>query len=256
MRTINNLQLKIIGFVCLVLSNIAWSGIVPSGSVLQFILGFLGAPAIVIFLFSMNEALKFGSSLNKYMIRLLILALVSAFPYYMVFSNQGDNSFKFANYLSSPFTVFYCVGILYIFDKIKTTWIRNGSMIFFIIISLFLGIEWAPISIIVAYILHVYDTDEKRKYRDFNIIMLSVAILVASGFLYFFGGSMKGTTDLFRLMTTGGCALSIPLIRIYNGENNTFIKKWSQFIAKWCFYFAYPALLGVLVIIKFILINK
>ena len=247
--------LKIIGFFCLVISTVAWSGLVRQ-ELLRFILGFLGAPSILIFLFAMNEALKKTSSVNKYMLRVLALAVISAFPYFMIYRDLTSEKISFSNYLSAPFTVFYSIGIIYSCDKIKSKGLKTFMLLLFIGMAMFIGVEWAPVSLIFAIIIHNYDAPPLQKFRDFNIYLLSGAILIIGGFLYLSTEAFRTSDDLFRIITTSGAMLGVPLIKNYNGEYSRKEGKFAKFAMKFGFYFAYPTMLIVIAVIKYFVINS
>lgn len=137
-KEFNMLQIKILGFICIIMLNVAWSGIIRLDG-LCFVLGFLGSAGISLFLFAMMEKLKHTVKLTGYMLKLLALSAVSAFPYYIVYCSENA---RLSTYLPSSFTLFFCVGAITIYDRLKQKSLRIFSVIFFCIVSFIFGVEW------------------------------------------------------------------------------------------------------------------
>lgn len=252
-RGLDILKLKLIAFTGIVLLNIAWCGVITNSLTwLRFMLSFIGAPAIPILALVTSESIKHTRSLLMYMIRLLVLSVLCGFPYYFLYHNINAGDAVFREYLSGPFTVFFVTGILVAYDRLPYKWLKNSSVFLFVALSVIFGLEYAPVSIIIAYFIHLYSSDVKRKYRNFNIILFGVAIGVIGGFLYFYthGKSSVPNIDLLQLVSLSGSIFAVPLLNLYNGKDNIFTAKASRFIAKYAFYLAYLALISGLAIFK------
>lgn len=250
-------RLKIIAFAGTVLLNFAWSGFIPvSLTWLRMILSFFGASSIPILCLVISESIKHTRSIFKYMLRLIILAVLCGFPYYILYHDLLSGQSYFREYLSGPFTVFYIVGILIVYDKLPYKWLKNGSIFLFVIISVFFGIEYAPVSVIIAYIVHIYCKEDQRKFRNFNIFLFCVAIGIVGGVLYFYANrnSQFLTVDLLQLITLSGSILAIPLINRYNGHDNPFLSNKARFAAKYAFYLGYLVLISGLAVLKYFLV--
>ena len=253
-RGLDVFKLKLIAFTGTAMLFAAWSGIIPSSlQWLRILLGFLGSVSIPVISLVLSEAIKHTRSVTLYMVRLLVMAVLCAFPYFMIY-HDPSSGFRFSDYLSGPFTVFYCVGILLIYNKLPYKWLKTGSVFMFVLISVFIGIEFAPVSVIMAYIVFIYSSEKERKFRDFNIILFSVAIGVVGGLFLFFGGTKLYNIDLVSLVSLSGCALAVPLLRLYSGSDNSFENKAVRFIAKYSFYFAYLMLTVGLALLKYYVI--
>jgi hypothetical protein len=240
------LQLKTVAFGLMILLNLAWCGLIKN-SLLQFVLGFLGSISIPLFLFIMNESLEHTGNITRYMIRVLVLALVSALPYYIVYTDFGSDRIQLGAFLSSPFTIFYCIGAINLYKKISQPNIKLIALVFFVLTSWFIGVEWAPYAIILAFIIH--SCNERPNYRDYNIIMFFVVIALVSA-VFCFAGS--GPSDeLIKNISLSGVIAGIPLIRMYNGEQG--VNDKNKKLMKWSFYVAYPAFLVCIMLIKMIL---
>ena len=247
------LTLKIIAFAGTVCLNLAWCGLIKLLP-LQLALSFIGASSITLIAFAANEAVKKTSNLTKYLLRLLLLAVICAFPYFTVYRDLST-AFKFSNYLSAPFAVFFIAGVFSLYDKLPYKWMKTGTLILFVIISAVLGVEYAPVSVIFALFIHCYDSEPQRKFRDFNIVFFSVVIAAVCAILYFTKIEFFKGNELLKTATLSGAALAVPLIKNYNGENNPFTKPVACAVAKFAFYFAYAALIGSVALIKYVAVT-
>lgn len=247
-RELNMLQIKSIGLVCIVLLNLAWSGIIRNTAI-SFVLGLFGSTGITLFLFAMNEAVKKTRNLTKYMLRVLVLALVSAIPYHVVYYDYGSSLLRFRTYFSAPFTLFFCIGAMVLYDRIAQKGIRTVSVFFFCVVSFILGLEWAPYALILAYFIHLYE--EKPRYRDYNIIMFFTVVAVICGVFLLSNTGNFEKSELLKNVSLIGCVFGIPIIRAYNGAygSEEMGRKTSKLI-KWSFYLFYPLLLAALVAVK------
>ncbi len=254
-KGLDTFKLKIIGYVGTVLLSLAWCGIIPDSLTwLKVVLGFLGAVSIPVYALLLSEGLRHTKSVTLYMVRILVLAILCAFPYYTIYHNPGSG-FLFADYLSGPFTVFYCAGILLIYDKLPYKWLKTGSLFLFVVMSVFIGVEFAPVSVIIAYIVHVNRDEKASKFRNFNIILFSIAIGVIGALFLTFGGKKFYNIDLLTLATLSGCALSVPLLNRYSGTANNFENKAQLFLAKYGFYAAYLILIVGIALAKYFIVE-
>lgn len=250
-KELNLLQIKAIGLLCTVLLNLAWSGILKNTAVC-FVCGLIGSAGITLFLFAMNEALQKTSNLTRYMLRVLILSVLSAVPYHLVYYDYSDSLLRFRSYFSSPFTLFFCIGALVLYDRIAQKRLRTASVLFFCIVSFFLGLEWAPYAVILAYFLHLYG--DKPRYRDYNIILFFTVIAAVCGVFLLSGSDLFNRGELLKNISLIGCLLGIPVIRRYNGlHGSENMGKRAAGCVKWAFYLFYPLLLALLLAVKFCL---
>ena len=245
-------RIKIIGAAGTVLLMLAWSGIFRN-TLLSFALGFLGSSSILIFGFALNEAVNRTRSLSKYMLRILILAVICAFPYFTLYRDLTA-SFRFSDYLSGPFTVFFGIGSLYVYDRLKVKWMKTASVIVLLLISVFLGVEYAPFCLIYLFFIHCYSSSEQRKYRDFNIVLFSAAVLAVCLFLYFFGPA-RSDLNLLKAASLSGSGLGLPVIRCYSGDYQKSGKSFARFFGKYFFYALYPSTIIILAAIKYFLVT-
>lgn len=253
-RGLDILKLKLISFVGTVLLTVAWCGVIPQSLLwLKMLLGFLGASSLPVLALVLSEAMKHTRNITIYMLRLVLLAALCAFPYYVLYHEPGS-AFRFSDYLSGPFTVFYCVGVLLIYDKLPYKWLKTGSIFLFIAVSVFLGVEYAPVSVIIAYFVHIYASEKDRKFRNFNILLFSIAIGLIGGVLLLFGNTKLYVLDLYTLVPLSGAALAIPLLNRYNGFDNPVEHKVLRGFLKFSFYVAYLILTGGLALLKYYVI--
>lgn len=133
----NVLKLKIVGFIGTILLTLAWSGVIKSLPLIV-IFGTLGASSITIFTFLMNEAYKHTRNVTVYMLRLIVLSLLAAFPYFMIYHRIDLDAADFHNYLSTPLMIFYCLGIIFICDRWKQKGLRVITFITLTIVAMVL----------------------------------------------------------------------------------------------------------------------
>lgn len=243
-------KLKSIGFAALIMLTLAWSGIVKNVYVV-LALGFFGASALTIYLFVMNETLTETRSLTKYMLRLLGISILSAFPYFMIFRDLTAK-FSFGDYLSFPFTIFFCVGVITVLDKIKSQGIRIFVFIIMCVFAMFIKVEFAPFTLILAYMIHFYE--DKPRYRNFNIIMFFSCVFICAVLFYVLKTGFK-TTELMQTATLLGVILPLPLLKNYDGEFCKNETKAKKAIFKWSGYASYLLLVVVLALIKYYLVK-
>lgn len=244
--------IKIAACAGTVLLVLAWSGIVKE-TLLSFVLGFFGSSSILLFSFALNEAVLHTRSFNKYMLRVLILAVICAFPYFILYRDL-TSSFRFGDYLSGPFSVFYGIGCIYVYDKLKVKWMKYASLVILLLISVFLSVEYAPFCLIYLFFIHCYSSSEQRKYRDFNIILFSCAIFLICGALYLFG-PFRSSIDLLKAASISGGALGLPLIRNYSGEYQKSGSRSARLFGKYFFYVLYPSVIIIFAAVKYFLVS-
>ena len=107
-KCLNNIQLRTIAMAAMVLLNIAWCGIIKNPYI-QLPLGIIGSGSITLFVFLADEGCKNSRNTTKYMLRLLLVSLISAVPYYFVYGDPKAPLLSPSNYFSSPKTIFLCV---------------------------------------------------------------------------------------------------------------------------------------------------
>lgn len=240
-KGLNNIQLRTVAMVAMVALNVAWCGLIENRYI-QIILGVIGSGSITLFAFLADEAFRHTRNVTKYMLRLLLISLISAVPYYFVYGDHTKSILYPANYFSSPMTIFLCIGSVLLYDKMKSKQLRIFEVLFFVIISFIFGFEWCPYALVIMFIIHIYR--ENIQYRDFYITMFFVTFAIVSAAMYFMG-FFKDTQEVMHNVSLIGCAWPVFLIRKYDGTLGKSVKIMS--------YIAYPLMLVSILLIKFML---
>lgn len=239
-KNIDIFKLKIIGMITMTMLNLALSGIIKN-YLITVPLGIIGCMSITIFAFLIVEGYRHTSSLNKYMLRILLVTAISAYPYQWVF---GTAQFDPRNFFNSALTAFICLGSLYMYDRMKTKETKIFFLVFITSVSIILSFEWAPFAILLTLIIHIYRDKEKIMY--FYIITGYTVLFVVSLVTLLMNPEYSNKAELVNGIRQIGCLLALPLIKKYNGNLGKPFK--------WPLYFYYPILLLTLFFIKNLLV--
>lgn len=237
-KGLNNIQLRTVAMVSMIALNVAWCGLIKN-PYLQIALGILGSGSITLFAFLAEEGYRNTGSTTKYMLRLLLLSLISAVPYYFVYGNPKASLLSPANYFSSPMTVFLCIGSVLLYDKMKKRQLKIFAVVFLCIISFIFGFEWCPYALVIMFIIHIYH--DNIQYRDFYITMFFITFAVVNAVMYFMG-FFKNTSEVIQNVSLIGCVWPVFFIRKYDGTLGKSVKVVS--------YIAYPLMLVSIYLIK------
>ena len=243
-KGLNNIQLRTVAMVAMVALNVAWCGLIKNPYI-QLPLGIIGSGSITLFVFLADEAYRNTGNVTKYMLRLLLVSLISAIPYYFVYGDPAASVLSPANYFSSPMTIFLCVGSVLLFDKMKNKQLKIFAVVFLCIVSFIFGFEWCPFALAIMFIVHIYR--ENIQYRDFYITMFFVTFAIVNAVMYFMG-FFKNADEVIRNVSLVGCAWPVFLIRKYDGTLGKSVKFLS--------YSAYPLMIVTILLIKFLLEAK
>jgi len=239
-KGLNNLQLRTVAMVAAVALNLAWCGLIKNPYI-QLPLGIIGSGSITLFAFLAEEGYRHTGSHSKYMMRLLLLSLVSAAPYFLVYGDASASLLSPSNYFSSPMTVFLCVGSVLMYDKIQSRHIRIFAILFLCVMSFILGFEWCPYALVIMFILHIYR--ENIQYRDFYMTMFFVTFAIVNAVMYFMG-FFKNSGEVLQNVSLICCVWPVFFIRKYDGTIGKSVKVLS--------YIFYPLLLLSILLIKFL----
>lgn len=222
---INGTQLKIIAIICMVIDHTAWTfwpkEVYPISS---GILHFIGRLTFPILCFFIAEGYRKSSNVPKYMLRLFILAVISAVPFYMLFFNV------LGFLLTTIFTLFFGLCALYFSSKIENKVLKSAIVMFFMFISIV-----ADGGISGVLLIYIFGTMENRKkaviYGLLAMNILDIALTLIFG----------QTVDFELMLSIAGTFVTYPFLVNYNGERGRGIKYF--------FYAFYPlhiiALIGL-----------
>ena len=159
--------LKILAIIAMTADH-ASTVFLNEGSDLYNICQFFGNFTIVIMCFFITQGLRYTRSVLKYAERLLVWAVISEIPFYLLFGMQ----------LNVLFTLLACLTIIYLLD-------RKGILIALTALALFFPIslicDWsiiAPVFTIIFYIL------QKKQKEQLSLILIPAAYFILRTILY------------------------------------------------------------------------
>lgn len=227
-------QLKLIATFTMVLSHLAQSnliyklGLVRLGDVFMLI----GRISMPLYCFMLVQGVILSSNRKKYLLRLLVFALVSEVFFDLAFSSQ---IFDFTSQ-NVFFTLFLGGVMLVVFENLKLSSINRLlaftiAMGFFLLscfISATIRSDYSTFGIIAILILYI-----SRNSRFFT----SLGIFLGFYFERFVSG--------YIIFIPYIVYLSIPLVFLYNGQRGSY--------NKYGFYLVYPLHLLVIYLLKEVL---
>lgn len=231
-------KLKIIAFISLTFFTFSISGLV-SNPVLQFLFLLIGYIGLPLFAFIISEGYSKTRNINKYLLRVLAISVLTALPHRYVCISM-DNAFHPQLLYSSALTGFFCLISIVIYDKIRNKTCKIICIIFTVSVSFFVGLELAPHALIIMYIIHIC---RDKKFIELSYYITSYCVVIAIVSLFMLNHadeSLKG--ELMRNIAIIGSAAALPLIKKYDGTKGPSIKFLS--------YFYYLIIMLIIIAIK------
>ncbi|GAA0077351.1 TraX family protein [Clostridium sp. CTA-5] len=227
---LNGTQLKMLAIICMVIDHAAWT-FLPSEvyPISSGILHFIGRLTFPILCFFIGEGYRKSSNVPKYMLRLFILAVLSAVPFCMLFFNLCGY------FLDTIFTLFFGLCALYLAGKTKNKFLKGVIVTFFMIISV---VGDAGVSGVL--LIYMFGTiDNKKKALIYGLTAINLVDLL----LMFL---ISGSINIDIIVSIIGVFASYPLLMKYNEQRGKSIKYF--------FYIFYPlhiiVLLGAKMLIR------
>lgn len=253
----NSNQLKIIALIAMLIDNINYINpdILPLSPIIQNNIGFLSFPIIA---YLLVEGYCKTKNIKKYVLRLLIFAIISQIPYIIFINDYVYNlslftikkSYLFDFKFNVLFTLLYSLLSLYIIDNIKNKIIKTSILIILIILSI--PANWGTYGILV--IITIYKIPQAK--RAVLGILLSYFIFVIGNSLYnlyFDLQSLKNFINIIQLFLSNiifflvhylWILFTIPLLKLYNG-------KLGQYNLQYLFYIFYPLQLIIIKLVTY-----
>ena len=221
---ISAFSLKIIAIVAMTFNHIAHAFYYSLPLYLLAPLYIAGGLTFPIMAYLMIEGYHKTSNLKKYMLRLLIFALIAVFPFFLVFR---------VSVLNVLFTFILGLICLYLHDKMKNKAIFWLCFIGIVAVTLFC--DWPLVG--VPMIL-MFGLIKKPATRIILTTFISSLLMTALMFLTSEGWSTQLMLDIgFNIVILA----SIPLLFAYNGNRG-----YSPRSLRYLFYIYYPAHLFVI----------
>ena len=230
--------LKLIAIAAMTLDHVLWI-LYPGYRTTWWLLALhaIGRITAPIFWFFIAEGYVHTRDFRKYALRLLLFALVSHFAYCFAF---GISFLPFVksvfNQTSVIWSLFWGLIAIRLFDSKIKEWLKLLLLVPILLISF--PSDWSCIAVMA--ILYLW-----AKRESFAQKMLWMMIWTAAyAIVYFF--FIDKVYGVLQLCT----ALSIPLLRLYNGQRG----RWKGM--KWLFYVYYPAHLVLVGVLRLVLLGN
>lgn len=238
--TVTAAKLKIIGMITMVLLNLAMLGVVTN-PVLKFVCGIIGSASLTIYAFLISEGYRHTSNINKYVLRVLIFAVISAFPQRAIlFITTGEKT-DLSAYFSAGLTAFLCLTAISTYDKLKDKSLKYALVGMICFLSFILRFYAAPFVFVLMFIVH--SNRENFPKMAYNITTLYLSLFVVGLFfkLTNSGYNQGNLIELDQMIYQVGCILPLPLLYKYNGQEGIKLK--------WIGYTFYPLTLVIIMLL-------
>lgn len=250
-KLLNKVHLQLIAALAMLIDHITWV-IFPGypKEVLPIILHIIGRLAFPIFAFFIAEGYYYTHNKNKYMLRILILALISHVPYMMAsitFQQYGWLSLipfatgnginRFLNQGSVLFSYFIGLVMLKVSDSDKIKNYLKPLIILLLCIFSF-PCDWSCIGSLVVLSIAT------NRGKPLKQILWSMLWIIMYAIVYYFNlDKLYGILQL-------GVIIAIPVLCLYNGSKskNEVINKIMKFFL-YIFYPLHLLLIGLFYII-------
>lgn len=222
-KKLNSNQLKIIAVCAMIFDHLLWV-IKPgynNGAILV-LLHLVGRIVAPIFCFFIAEGAFYTKNRKKYLIRLLLFALISHFAYCFAF---GINFLPFSNgTFFNQTSIMWPLALGLVGIMIQDTEIKN---VYKVVLTLLLCVlafpaDWSSVAVMIIVYNYAYRNNFKKQMISMMIFTCMYAIVYAIFINVWYGLIQMGTI------------FAIPLLKMYNGERGN----WKGM--KYFFYIIYP----------------
>jgi len=228
-------KLKWIAIIAMILNHAAhvFEEILPLA--VAFPIYAAGGFTFPIMAYFISEGYKYTSSLEKYIMRLLIFGLLAS-PFF-IFAFSG-----FA--LNIMFTIALGLIVLLMYDKMKVRPFFWVIFVLILVLTAALPLDWSFIGVIVMFLYHAIKNEKLRRIIPGIVAGVLLMTLSALGIMPILqeGGNI-GIGDLKDFGFAVSCFSATILLSRFNGERGKRMK--------WLFYTFYPIHLAVLTAVAF-----
>ena len=187
----------------------------------------LGRLSFPLFAFQITQGYVHTSNLKKYLLRLLIFACISQYPFYL-FTKLFTNEIPLNIFFTFLLGILACLA----FDKIKLVFLKLISVIAILILGELIHVDYGWIGVACIFVFYIF--------RNHKVIM-SISIILLALLRYadkFFVPANPNYSVFFFI----AFSLSLIPILLYNKKQGPKLK--------YLFYAFYPVHLLILAIIK------
>ena len=233
-------KLKIIGMITMVLLNLAMLGVVEN-SFLKYFCGIVGSASLTIFTFLISEGYRHTSNINKYVWRVLLFALISAFPQRAILFILNDGKTDLNAYFTAGLSAFLCLTAISTYEKLKEKSLKYCLIGMLCFLSFVLDFYAAPFVFVLMFIVHTQR--ENFPKMAYYITTLYLSLFVVGLFFKLTKPDYNdgNLLELDQMIYQVGCILPLPLLYKYNGQEGVKLK--------WIGYTFYPLMLVVIMLI-------
>ncbi|MBR3419682.1 MAG: hypothetical protein IKG82_13420 [Oscillospiraceae bacterium] len=235
----NRQQIKLLAIAAMTIDHIALV-FVPSGSILYYVMRLIGRLTAPLMAFMLTEGYRFTRSRSRYLLRLVIFALISQ-PFYfrLAFGRAPESILEYCTHKNVMMSLAIGLLIMMLFDsniKSCTSIVLLGCLI-----SLAHFCDWSyliPAWTIIFFCYYKRDTQKM-------IVLFALVSVTLQTLLY-----LKEFDSFALFSFQYGTLLALIPISMYNGQRGNVRHKN---LNRWFFYVYYPAHMAVLMIIKALL---
>lgn len=228
-------MLKWLAIICMIIDHVAWT-FVPTFSVLGQVMHALGRFTAPIMCFFLAEGFYYTKNIKKYLLRLLIFALISWIPFSLLFSDR-----LLAYNLGMMFSLFLALLALMLCKSKKPLVLKILGVIGLCFLSFF-G-DWPIYSILFVLSFGLNRGSFKKQVLFFSItsvLLFADHVLVPT----LLDSSYNPLSGIYLI----GVFAPLPLLYLYNGKRGG--EGLPPALNKWAFYVAYPLHLLIIWAIK------
>lgn len=220
------------------IDHIAYVFVEPD-SLLYFLMRLSGRLTAPIMSFFITEGFIHTKSFRKYLLRLLVFALISQ-PFYfvMLFARLPENTFEFLTNLNVMFT--YCTALTAL--KILTEKKINSAVKAILIGVCFMFADLCDWSYIIPAWAIIFFLFRKVKYKNLIFTVISAVLLMVT--------YLPCYDNFWSFSYQFGVILALIPLEFYNGEKKKYRNEISKKFSRWIFYVYYPLHIFVLIILK------
>ena len=246
-------NLKYIAIIAMLIDHTAHN-FLEFGTPLFMIMRMIGRITGPIMFFSAVEGYHKTKNLKNYILRLLLFAIISQFPF-AFFLNRGYIQGMNIYHLNVIFTILFGILAIHIRRTVKNPIVKTISIIILIIISI--PADWSISGVLICLIFDYYYPN--RKYQLFGFL---IWVLLRAGVLNFltspfenllYDGNIdfQSTIENLKYSNSLGYLLPYILLNFYNGQKGD-----NSPFSKWFFYIFYPThLLMIGILSRFLITN-
>ena len=193
-----------------------------------YMMFFIGGLTFPIMAFLIVEGYKKTSNIKKYMLRLLVFAIVAQVPYSLAFQSWWT--------LNVLFTLLLGLVSLYLNDHMKNRILFWGAFIVIILSTIIC--DWGIKGILLLFFMGTIKGEKKRIIIPISLMAIIWSFLILITPL----GPFMSDNPIFSLIYYIGCLFDIPLLLLYNGKRGRNMKYF--------FYIYYPLHLLILFLLN------